>query len=306
MRALNYSIEQAMASAWRGRGSSLMPIITIALALFVLGGFLLLMLNVQRMVAAWEGTAELSVYLQDQATPADRAAIEQAIDASPIVAGHQYVSKTDAKQRFAVLFPDLSSLTPADEVSPFPASIDVQFKPGAGADAAVETLAASLQRLSGVSDTRFDRRWIARLVRAADVIGALGLVLAVVLSTAGALTVASVVRLALVARRDEVEIMRLVGAPLAFIRGPFITEGILHGGAGSVLALVLLAGSLALARARYGAAIVAALGVAPIWFLPLEFCGILIAGGMAVGGLGGIVAAWRGGLRSVDSVAVAD
>ena len=83
----------------------------------------------------------------------------------------------------------------------------------------------------GVSDVRYDRHWI----RAADERGRhgarLGVALAALLVGAAALTVASVVRLALVARRDEIHIMQLVGAPLAYIRGPFVVEG-LHSGRG--------------------------------------------------------------------------
>jgi cell division transport system permease protein len=278
--------------------ASLFPIVTIALALFVLGAFLLLMLNVQRLVSQWEGTAELSVYLQDSIPDEARAAIERTIEASPVVAGHEYVSKAQARERFAALFPDLAGLGASQDANPFPASIDVQLRPGHGADTAVETLAEQLRRMPGVDEARFDRRWIARIVTAADVIGGLGLLLATILSMAGALTVASVVRLALVARREEVEIMRLVGAPFAFIRGPFMTEGVLHGGLGALLALGLLAAALAAARARYAAAALAALGVAPIWFLPLDFCGLLVVGGMVVGGIGGTIAAWSRATRT--------
>jgi cell division transport system permease protein len=292
MSALGYSVEQAVTSAWRGRAASLLPIVTIALALFVLGAFLILMLNVQRLVASWEGTAELSIYLQDEIAAEARAAIEQVVEASPAVDGHQYVSKEQARQRFAALFPDLAGLTAGQEGNPFPASIEVQLRAGRGTDAAVERLTARLRGMAGVEESRFDRRWVERVVKAAEVIGGLGLLLAAILSIAGALTVASVVRLALVARREEVEIMRLVGAPFAFIRGPFITEGILHGGLGAVLALGLLAVALGAVRARYAAVALAALGVAPVWFLPLEFCALLVLGGMAVGGVGGAIAAW--------------
>lgn len=294
MRALGYSIEQALLSAWRGRSSTLLPVLTIALALFVLGAFLLLMLNVRRLVVSWERTAELSVYLSDQITPDQQTAIEEAIASSPLVAGREYVSKDQARRRFAGLFPDLAGLASTDGANPFPASFEVQLRPGHEADAAISAWAGTLRQMPGVADTRYDRQWLAQLVRAAEVAGGIGLLLASVLSMAGALTVASVVRLALAARRDEVEIMRLVGAPFAYIRGPFITEGLLHGGVGALLAVVFLVGAVGFARARYAAAALSLLGVSPVWFPPLELCGLLVVGGMAVGGLGGVVAAWNG------------
>ena len=73
-------------------------------------------------------------------------------------------------------------------------------------------------------------------------LGAAGLALALLMALAAAVTVATVVRLGLHARRDEIEIMELVGAPLAFIRGPFVAEGLLQGGIGALVALVALCG----------------------------------------------------------------
>jgi len=292
MGALGYSLEQALLSLWRGRSASLLSIATIALALFVLGAFLLITLNVEQLVGAWRGTAELSIYLQDDMSAAQRTALERQLDGSAVVAGHDYVSKSQARARFAALFPDLAGLAGGQEDDPFPASIEVRLRPGPGTEGAVDALAGRLRTTAGVSDVRYDRRWIDRLVTLANIVGAVGLLLVSVLSVAGALSVAIVVRLALFARRDEVEIMRLVGAPLAYIRGPFVTEGLLHGGVGALIAIALLLAGLAAVRAEYGPAVQAALGVAPVWLLPLNLCGLVVLGGMLVGGLGGMVAAW--------------
>jgi cell division transport system permease protein len=112
------------------------------------------------------------------------------------------------------------------------------------------------------------------------------------LGRSSGLTVANVVRLALYARRDELDIMQLVGAPQLYIRGPFVMEGVLHGGAGAVVALAaLLIGHLAI-RARYVAALAPAIDLASLRFLPLDLCALLVLGGMVVGCAGGLVAAW--------------
>jgi cell division transport system permease protein len=104
--------------------------------------------------------------------------------------------------------------------------------------------------------------------------------------------VASVVRLALHARRDELEIMQLVGAPQAFVRGPFVMEGVLQGGVGAVVALMLLAAAFLALRARFLEPLALAVSVPAFRFLPLNICLALLAGGMAVGCLGGSVAAF--------------
>jgi cell division transport system permease protein len=148
-----------------------------------------------------------------------------------------------------------------------------------------------LRQTPGVADVRYDREWLDRLQTAASTVGGLGLILGSILTLAAALTVANVVRLALHARRDEVEIMQLVGAPRAYLRGPFIMEGALHGGLGATLALAALALAFLILRSRYLVPLAEAANLSSIGFLPIELCLTLLVGGMAVGCLGGVVAA---------------
>ena len=113
------------------------------------------------------------------------------------------------------------------------------------------------------------------------------------LTIAAALTVANVVRLALYARHDELDIMQLVGAPQAYIRGPFVMEGVVQGGVGALAALMALGIGFVLLRARYLAPMASAINLTSIRFLSAELCLFLVLGGMLVGCLGGLVASWR-------------
>jgi cell division transport system permease protein len=101
------------------------------------------------------------------------------------------------------------------------------------------------------------------------------------------------VRLALYAQRDELEIMQLVGAPEAYVRGPFVMEGVLQGGIGALAALLALAVLFFASRARYLGPAAAAVNLPGIAFLSVEMSLLLVFGGMLVGCLGGLVAAWR-------------
>jgi cell division transport system permease protein len=289
MRAWRYAFDEAMASLWRGRRSGALSTTTIAVALFVLGAFLIMTSNLQRLGREWSNSAQLSVYLTDGVTREERATIERTLAPGNVVASSQFVSKTDALAKFKKTFSDLTSTIDGLGENPLPASFEVQLV--GGANSAVDLLVAELRQLPGVADVRYDREWLARLVAAIDVVRLVGGVLGVMLTLAAALTVANVVRLGLYARRDELDIMELVGAPRAYIRGPFIMEGTLQGGLGALAALVALAVVFLALRGRYLVPLASAINLSAVQFLSVELCLILVAGGMVVGCIGGLVAA---------------
>ncbi len=291
MRALDYFFSEAATSLWRGRRASFLSVVTIATAVFVLGVFLVIASNLDRAAESWREAAELSVYLRTEITQDERAAVERILSESPVVAGRDYVSKDEARQRFKQLFPDLASAASDLPDNPFPASFEVRLRPGGATNEAVEALVRDVERQAGVADAQYDRRWLDRLASLTSTVRWIGIALALLLGGAATLTVANVVRLALYARRDEIEIMQLVGAPLARIRGPFVAEGILQGGAGSVVALIVLAVVFAAVYVRYGAAIARIAGGLSLHFLPVPLAVVLLVGGMAVGCVGGLVAA---------------
>lgn len=292
MRALKYFVLEAAASLWRRRTAAVLSVLTIAGGLFVLGFFLTLNTNLQRVVGRWTESAELSVYLKDDATAAQLRVIDDLIGQSGLAASREYVSKPQAAARFKQDFPDLAGAADRMENNPFPASFEVRLKPEVReAGAAVDNLAATLGGVQGVADVRYDRRWLGRLNAVVRFLRALGLAIVVLLAIAAALTVANVVRLAASARADEIEIMALVGAPLAFVRGPFVVEGILQGGAGALLAILLLWALFVVANARYGAMAAQAVGLGAITFLPLSLGVFIVLGGMLLGCLGGLIVA---------------
>jgi cell division transport system permease protein len=293
MRALRYSLDEAFLSLWRGRESGLLSTGTIALALFVLGGFLLVTTNLEQISSQWASAAEMSVYLKDDVTPGERAVIERALAPGSVVAGQEYVSKTEAQARFRRVFGDLSAALDGLGDNPLPASYEVRLRSGAEVRAGLEDFGKRLRQTPGVADVRYDRQWLDRVAAAVAIIRGAGLLLASILAVAGALTVANVVRLALYARRDEIGIMQLVGAPQAYIRGPFLMEGVLQGGVGALVALGALAAGYLVLRARYLVPLASVIDQSTVRFLPAQLCLFLVLGGMMVGCLGGLVAAWK-------------
>jgi cell division transport system permease protein len=292
MRALSYFFSEAAESLWRSQRAALLSMLTIAAGLFVLGFFLMVNANLQRIMGRWSDAAELAVYLRDDAQPEQIAMVNELLTKSGLAASVTLVSKDDAKRDFARDFPDLASATAGLPRNPFPASFAVRLNAQAqSAPSAVENLTAAVSGAGGVADVRYDRTWIARLNSTMRVIRGVGLVIVLLLAIASALTVANVVRLTAMARRNEIEIMQLVGAPFAYIRGPFIAEGLLQGGIGALFAILLLLAAFAAIRARFGTVMAEAVGLAGVAFVPTEILLLLVVGGMALGCVGGFIVA---------------
>ena len=270
-----------------------MSILTSAAALFVLGALLMATNNLERVIGRWEAAAELVAYVADDVTDAQQAAIRQMVDDSGVSDSYTKVSKAEALQRFRRDFDDLASVIGELDENPLPASYEVRLRADPEWGDAVDGLAARLREAPGVTDVRYDREWIARIATAVRALRGLGALVVAALVVAAALTVANVVRLAGHARRGELEIMRLVGAPVSHVRGPFIVEGMLQGGLGALVALGVLWTAFLLGEYYYGSMMDSLLNAARMTFLPAELCALLVAGGLLVGSVGGVVGARR-------------
>lgn len=290
MTMLAYSVQEAVASLVRGGRAAAMSMGTIATAFLALGGFLLVTGNLQQMVQQWMESAEVSVFLRDDVSDAARAALGTLLDDRPGVVEVAYLSKDAALQRFTADFPELADVTTTLGANPFPASFEVRLQPGPAVADETAALAAAVGELEGVADVQFDRQWLERLLSLIGGVRAAGIVVTVVLLLGAAFTVTAVVRLSLHARRAEIDIMQLVGAPFGFIRGPFITEGLLLGGIGAVLAIVVLAIGYALTRSSLAAGLAGLPGGGGVTFLGAGDMLLLIGAGLSVGAAAGLVA----------------
>lgn len=291
MRALTYAWREAVASLARARWTLLLAVAAIAVAFAMLGAFRVVSGTVGRVAGGWAEAAEVSVYLDDVVTEAERAAIRQTIERSGVAEAMTAVSKEEALARFGAEFPELGDVTASLDANPFPASFEIRLSE-AGMAGGADTLAASLTALPGVADVRFDRQWLSRLMAVLTALRTAGWIAALALVLGAATTVVAVVRLSFEARRDEIGIMALVGAPVAFIRGPFVMEGAIQGALGALAAL----GGLSLLGRALGRALgplATALGPGALQSLLWMDIALLLAGGALVGAAAGLLATWR-------------
>ncbi len=222
-------------------------------------------------------------------------ALRAELRTDPAVEAARYISSEEARRRFHETFPALRDLAERIGGNPFPAAFELQLREGYRDREAIDRVLKSYEKAPGVEEVRYDLGWVERLTGIVALVRRGGYGIGAILALAGMITVAAVVRLTVLARREEIEIMKLVGATAAYIRAPFLLGAAIQGLAGGSLAIGLLlltyrlVGRSAIYRANPFMSIL--LGR----FLPAEGVALLIAGGAALGLVGATLSLRRAG-----------
>ena len=156
------------------------------------------------------------------------------------MAGIEYVSREQALASFRKQFPSEDRLLNGLGANPFPASLVISVAPAHRSAEAVQALVDRLKAFPEVEEVLYSRDWIENLAAALRYLEMLGMGIGAVLAASMVTILANTIRLALYARREEIAILRLIGATPGFIRTPFVLEGAILGGAGAACSLVLL------------------------------------------------------------------
>lgn len=181
------------------------------------------------------------VFFLQRDLPADaQRTILRAVEASPLVAEARTVSPDEARERLRRKFPELQEVLRDIGPSPFPPSIEATLKKDAGDAGEVGRFVERVRTLKGIADVQYNRDWVERMQSLSRLARAVGFFLGGILILASFFIISNVIKLNVIARRNEVEILRMVGATNTFIRIPFLIEGITLGVLGGLLSLTLL------------------------------------------------------------------
>src|SRR5262245_26790422 len=291
LRALGYFFQEALTSLWRSRLINALSVGTIAVSLFVLGAFLAVASSLNDIVTRWTQKVQVVFFLEDHIEDRVRVSLENRLKDDRAGGTQVLVARGEALERLRALSRDMRSLPEDLGENPFPASIEVPLRPGHQSPEEVERLVAAFEKAPGVREAQYDLLWIDRLSTGVRLVRGAGAFLGGILVLAGVFTISNVIRLTVYAREDELDIMRLVGATQAYVKGPFVAEGMIQGGLGGLLAVLLLWAAFRFLRQDLMAAS-DLLGRAPLT-LPSDLVLVLVVGGMAVGIAGSLVSLRR-------------
>jgi cell division transport system permease protein len=269
---------------------------TIGVTLVLVGAFGLLLWNMEQLLQRFGDDLHVTAYLEDGLSSRERRALVERVLTVEGVEGVREVSKREALERFREGVGRGAALLEGLGENPLPASLEIALAPARRSPAGLRMVVESLEGLAGISDLASGQDWVEGYQRAVALVRGIGVGLGTTLALATLLIVGNTIRLAVLARRDELEILSLVGASRSFVSTPFLIEGLLQGAVGGGLAVALLFGlfHLVLPGFEFGLELVLG-GMAPRFFSPGD-AALLVGGGASLGLLGSaaaLVSGWR-------------
>lgn len=289
LRTGEYFIQEVFLSLKRNNWMSAASIGTVAVSLFVLGVFLILVLNMNRLASSLESQVQISVYLADDLKKADRDDLAFDIKNMQGIESIKFVSRDEAKERLAQRLGDQKYLLDAlGEQNPLPDAFELTVKQ----PDMVETAAKAIEKMPGVEAAKYGQDVVENLFAITRLMRIFGVALMLLLAGATLFIISNTIRLTVFARRKEIAIMKYVGATDWFIRWPFMLEGIVLGFVGGIIAALVLRSFYAAMAAK----IYDTLAFFPLMpqypFMNYVVISIILSG-MAIGAIGSTISLKR-------------
>lgn len=285
-----YLVADALRSIRANAASSALTAVTLGFSLAIFFLFLFIFINLESAVNKWGDKTHIVVYIKDAAL---KEGVERLRDSARFIPGVktvEYVSKEKALEELKAELKGHEEIIAGVDVNPLPASFDVRVSSAYTDAGRVAEVVKALKAMSWASDVQYSSEWVEKFSAFLKFIEFAALAVGIFIAAATVFIISNTIRLTVYARRDEIEVMRLVGATDAYIKIPFFIEGVMQGLAGGVFSLgVLTAGRYILLGRMPGY-----LGFA--LSLPLDpsaLLALLAASGMSLGAAASIISTTR-------------
>ncbi len=232
---MRLALREALRALRRSPLLSALSVTTIAFSLFAFGLFSLVVLNIRNALRSVEERVEIRAFLMDGAPADSIAALMGEIGKRPEVDRVEYIDQDQALERARQ---EMGEFKDVFEAGFLPASLDIRMREGFRDPASVQAIVDQVRILPYVEDVRFGADWIGKLYQIRNIAAATGLILGIAFAAVAVIIISASIRMTVLARAQEIAIMRLVGATDAFVRRPFLLDGFAKGVMGGILALI--------------------------------------------------------------------
>jgi cell division transport system permease protein len=233
---VKYVLNEVLVGLWRNVTMTVAMIITMSVSLTMLGASVLLYMQVDQMKNFYYGEIEVSIFLREDVTDAQRQAIDQAIESNPLKESKTYETREEAFEKFKVLWRDSPDFIESVGPDSLPESFRVKLKD----PEQYATFAEQIGGQPGIQDVVDQRELLNKVFDIFNSIQVMALVVAGVMALAALLLVGNTIQVAAYSKRREVAVMKLVGASNWFIQAPFVLEAVVAGLIGSVIGFIAL------------------------------------------------------------------
>lgn len=230
MRA-KYVLNEVLVGLWRNVTMTIAMIITMVVSLAIVGASVLGFMQVDRMKNFYYGDIEVAIFMNDDATQAQRDSLDQALSSNALVLNHKFESHEEALRKFQLMWQDSPNFVKAIKATDLPESFRVKLKNPEQYDA----FAKSIDGVPGISDVVDQQALLEKVFNIFGDLQKVGLVVALVMALAALLLVGNTIQVAAYSKRREVAVMKLVGASNWFIQAPFVLEAVVAGLIGALL-----------------------------------------------------------------------
>jgi cell division transport system permease protein len=286
VKRFNYFIKKAFQNLRYFFLINLITVGIISLSLLVMSTFFMVFLNLQTYLDKWKDQIQVSVYIADSNKPEDISVIQKKITSFAQVKKASLITKEEALSFFKDSFPGQKQALESLKDNPLPASIDIQLQDEYRGPDEIKIFALQIKKIPGVDDVEYGQTWIEGYANFLKFMRSAAIAVGVIILLATIFIISNTIKLTLFARKDEIEIMKLVGATNFFIRVPFYLEGIIQGLLGAFFALIVLFFSYQLVTNWIAQSSYFSLKFFKIFFLPLPYLFLIAAVGMITGFLG--------------------
>jgi cell division transport system permease protein len=233
-------VKRAVDDILKNRFLNLITVITISLSVLIVCAFFLFFINTGEIIDSWKKGLRIMAYLKPGFNHAELTGLQATIESLEGVQSARFISKEEALSQLKVQMERQASLLENLAENPLPDAFEIRMTATSGSWQQIESLAAQVASLAPVEEAEYGQRWIGRFVHLISLFRLAGYAMGALFFMAMVFIVANTIRLVIYSRREEVEIMRLVGATDSFIKIPFYLEGIIQGGLGAAVGLGVL------------------------------------------------------------------
>lgn len=290
---LQYFIGRAFNNIRQNVFVNVVTVGTITLALLIISLFLLLFVNLENAADNWSEKVQVTVYFEKDLSPQEQTDIKNRIQALPATAKINWVSRDEALKRFKERLKGQETLLDGIRPEVLPTSFEITLKKNSRSTEEVDAYVAKLKKVPAIGEIQYGEEWVRRFNTFLTFMRIIGGLVGSFLVLAVIFIVSNTIQLTIYARRDELEVMSLVGATRLFIKMPYLLEGFVQGLVGGILALLLLLAVHLLFLHNAGNFLTFNPATAGLSFLPVEYIAGILGAGILLGFLGSLAALRR-------------